>query len=204
MSNLVTMRSRIKNALAIQDTIYDDAIDDSIRSALSQYRNQPFWFLQKIGTVTLLTDSDNVALPSDFASPMQARILVNDIYRGETAGFIKQEFKYLQEKYKAQTTSGVPQYYAYYGKNIYTDASANADYTIQLVYYQKDATLPQGDSDTSVWFDDGYDAIRTLAMAIFKDEALEYQSADRDWLRAKTYLDLLTQQNTQFAIGGDF
>lgn len=204
MSNLVTMRNRIKNALAIQDTVYDDDIDDSIRSAISQYENKPLWFLEKVGTVTLSSGSDTVSLPTDFAAPIDARILVNSVYRGKTSGFVRQEFKYLQDNYRAQVGSGVPQYYAYFAGLIYTDSEADADYTIELTYTKKDTTLPQGDTDTSVWFDEGYDAIRTLAMAIFKDEVEEYATSEKDWLRAQRYLDLLQERNTYRQLGGNY
>ena len=203
MATLLDMRTRIKNALAIQGTEFDTDIDDSIRSALLQYQQEPMWFLEATTTITLASGSDSVALPSDFAQPRWAYVQINGIYRGEKDGSFKRyTFEELEEFCRQQLVSGSPRAYAYYAGLLYVDVSANADYIIKLNYFKKDETLPQDDTDTSVWFNDGYDAIRTLAMAMFKDEVEEYQSAGNDWARADRYLRDLRKRNTQYQLGG--
>lgn len=202
MANLSDLRTRIKNSLAIQGTLYDDLIDDSIRSAIRSYEQKPYWFLQQIDTITLADGSDYVALPTDFASPKEARLLLNNVYRSRIDGFDLVDFDTLQLEYKTVTRTGYPMAYSYYMQRLYVDCTANDDYTIQLTYFKKDETLPQDDADESVWFDDGYDAVRTLAMAIFKDECQEYESTAQDWARAEKYLSDLAERNTFYTLGG--
>ena len=201
MATLLDMRTRIKSALAIQGTEFDTDIDDSIRSSLLELQQGRMWFLEKKGTVTLLDGADSVALPDDFGSGKNARILINTVYRGETQGFIKHDFRTLEEVYRRTLYDGYPQNYAYYGTTLYVDVTANADYPIDLTYYQKDVTLPTDDTDTSIWFDDGYDAVRTLAMAMFKDEVEGYDTAPADWSRAENYASKLRGRNTYFQLG---
>jgi hypothetical protein len=205
MSNLLDMRTRIKNGLAIQGAEYDDDIDDSIRSALSLYEQRPYWFLEKLGTVTLLDTTDSVALPDDLGSLGNARLLVNGVYQSRSnGGFNYRDWEDLQDNYRNYLVSGQPQNYGFYAGNIYFDKTANADYTIELSYYCKDVTKPQGDTDSSVWFNEGMDLIRVTALAMFKDESQEYGTAANDWRRAELYESRLQERNTLYKIGGSY
>lgn len=204
MSTLLDLRSRIKRNLAIDGTLYDQDIDDSIRSALSMYEQRPMWFLETLANVTLTTGNDSTALPDNFGSPKDARILVNNTYRSRADGeFVFHNFDELQSMYRTQLQSNIPRNYSFFAQRIYTDALANDDYEIELTYYKKDATQPTDDTDTSVWFGEGIDLIRATAMAIFKDEAQEYDSA-RDWQRAALYEKKLNGRNTLFKVGGAY
>jgi len=202
MANLLDLRTRIKNALAIQGTEFDTDIDDSICSALTELEQEPMWFLQKKDTVTLLTGNDSVSLPSDFAAPFNARVLINNVYRDKQSGFQKQDFTVLEDLYRKQLTSGYPMNYAYWAGSIYVDVTANADYTIDLTYLKKDATKPSDDTDTSVWFNEGLDAVRTLAMAMFKDDVEQYDSVGNDWAKAERALNKLRERNTYYSLKG--
>lgn len=201
MATLLDLRTRIKSSLAIQGTEFDTDIDDSIRSALLELQQGRMWFLEKKGTVTLLTNESSVELPTDFGSGKSARVLINTVYRGETCGFDKRDFRTLEERFRRTLYSGYPQNYAYYGTKLYVDVLSNDDYTIDLTYYQKDISQPTDDTDTSIWFDDGYDAVRSLAMAMFKDEVEGYDTAPADWARAERYLSKLRERNTYFQLG---
>ena len=202
MANLLDLRTRIKNALAIQGTEFDTDIDDSICSALTELEQEPMWFLQKKDTVTLSTGNDSVSLPSDFAAPFNARVLINNVYRDKQSGFQKQDFTVLEDLYRKQLTSGYPMNYAYWAGSIYVDVTANADYTIDLTYLQKDAVKPSDDTDTSVWFNEGLDAVRTLAMAMFKDDVEQYDSVGNDWAKAERALNKLRERNTYYSLKG--
>ena len=202
MANLLDLRTRIKNALAIQGTEFDTDIDDSICSALTELEQEPMWFLQKKDTVTLLTGNDSVSLPSDFAAPFNARVLINNVYRDKQSGFQKQDFTVLEDLYRKQLTSGYPMNYTYWAGSIYVDVTANADYTIDLTYLQKDAVKPSDDTDTSVWFNEGLDAVRTLAMAMFKDDVEQYDSVGNDWAKAERALNKLRERNTYYSLKG--
>lgn len=202
MANLLDLRTRIKNALAIQGTEFDTDIDDSICSALTELEQEPMWFLQKKDTVTLSTGNDSVSLPSDFAAPFNARVLINNVYRDKQSGFQKQDFTVLEDLYRKQLTSGYPMNYAYWAGSIYVDVTANADYIIDLTYLQKDAVKPSDDTDTSVWFNEGLDAVRTLAMAMFKDDVEQYDSVGNDWAKAERALNKLRERNTYYSLKG--
>lgn len=196
MASLSDVRSRIKRDLVIQTTEYDTQIDDAIRSAIRFYQGRPFWFLQKTATVTLLTGNRTVALPTDYAAYKRLRLKVNGLWQWHGNGIAVVPYNELLEEYTDDTTSARPSVLAIAEGYIHADVLADADYTISLTYYKKDTTLPSGDSDTSVWLDDGQDAIRTRAMAMFKDETSFKNGASvQDWQRADRYLSELTSTN---------
>lgn len=189
MATLSTMRDRIKSDLVLSGSAYDAQIDDAIRSSIRFYTARPLWFLEQKTTLTLASGDDSVSLPSDFAAELRdgVRILISGTYYANNSGFDRQEWDVLEADYRYALSSGTPRNWAIYAGSIFVDALASDNYTISISYIKKDATLPTGDTDTSVWFDEGYDAIRTRALAIFKDESLEYQNSQADWARADRY-----------------
>lgn len=195
MATLSDIRTRIKRSLEISSTDYDDQIDDAIRTAIKQYQGHPLWFLEAKNTITLTTGNSSVALPSNFASAKRFRLLVNGAYYSDRDGFDYYDFQDLEESFRGTTPSGQPRRCAIFDGNLYVDTEADQDYTIDCTYFKKDATEPTNDSDTSVWLDDGREAIRTLAMAIFKDEDMEYDATQQDWARADRYYQDLVRTN---------
>lgn len=206
MATLSTARDRIKNDLRISGSDYDNQIDDAIRSAINLYQGRPLWFLEKKDTLTLQSGDERVSLPSDFAAEAKRgiKLLVNSVYQWDQNGFNRHPWYELDSEYRAQVISGQPRHYAIFNGYIYVDTEADADYTVSITYYKKDASLPTGDNDTSVWMGEGegYDAIRSRALAIFKDESLEYEAVEKDWQRAKGYLDALYTTNNYRVSGG--
>lgn len=194
---LSQIRSRIKSDLAINSSIYDAQIDDAIRSAIRQYKGRAFWFLEKVDSLTFEEDTTSAALPSDFGSLILARVLRNGSYYDLTyvAGWRDFTREYRASYSDGALVSSYPQAFSLLGESLHFDVTADTDYTIELSYYKHDATEPTADGHTSVWLDDGRDAIRSLAFAMFKDEAQDYQAAGADWSRAQIYLDRLENTN---------
>ncbi len=203
MSSLLDLRTRIKNALALQGTVYDVDIDDSIRSAILEVSQYPMWFLETKGSVTLTTGSDSVALPANFASEENTRVLINGYYQN----IKKHSFTELENAYRSKLFGGYPQNYAFWGDNIYVDVEANADYTIDLTYHKKDAELPQDDTDSSVWFNEGADVVRLLAMSYFVTDVQQDEltaNPDQLFARYERALAKLRARNAYYTLRGNF
>lgn len=197
MATVLEIATRIKSDLDITGTERDSQIYDAIRSAELFYEGSPLWFLEAADTVTLLTSTNSVALPSNFASERRkgVRLLVNGVYHYDQNGFDRETWDDLETQYRANLQSNRPRHWAIYAGRLYVDTIADADYTISLSYYKKNATT-LGTGDTGVFSVEGYDVIRSRAMAIFKDESLEYESAPADWARADRYYAQLLKTNT--------
>lgn len=198
MSTLSTVRNHIKSDLFIEDsTVYDAQIDNAIRSALRQCSSKRFWFLWVTGSVTLESGNTTVTLPSNFGVVDAVNIIYSGNRLRDGNGFDLLHYDRLRSEYldKQTLSSGRPKACAVMNNLLYVSHTADADYTIVLDYYRKDATLPSGDSATSVWFDDGYDVIRSLAMWIFKREAQGYTATDEDGANAAYYMKQLSERH---------
>ena len=195
------MRNRIMAELSVNDAQRAAMIDDAIRSAILYYTGRPYWFLRRLGTVTLLNGNDQVALPADCAKPIAVRLLTNGYYSTQSNGFdYEPDFDAFQAGYRREVVPGQPTAFSLVGNSLITDYLANADYTLEVNYYAKDASPPTADSDTSIWFDDGYDLIRSRATAIYKDESEQYEAAPNDWARADVYERALAARNAMMGI----
>lgn len=203
MAVLSDIRSDIKSDLFITNTTYDTQIDRAIRSAIRIYRKKRFWFLKTISSdITLPSSSYSVALPDDFSAPAEFELLVSGTWKRDGDSFDYFEFDRLKREYWKQSPleSGTPQACAIQNGILYASCTADQDYTIRATYYRQDASLPTADQ-TSIWFDDGYDAIRSRAAQIFKRESKNYKATDEDGSIADGYLAVLEQQ-TQAYTGG--
>lgn len=197
MANLSEIRRRLDRDFELGGARNSD-IDDAIRSAIRLYEGRPFWFLHELTTVTLASGNSTVSLPSNFGARDTFRVRVNGTYYGQGDGFDYMDFATLNAYHRKTLNDGQPRLCGILGSTLYVDVNADADYTIEVAYYKKDTTLPQTDTDTSVWLSEGQDVIRSAAMAIMADETLEYPESKvaQFYARADRYYnELIKQQN---------
>lgn len=196
------MREQIKSDLVIVGTIYDAQIDTAIRSALRQLRIRKFWFLETIANLTLASGSSSLALPDNFAAPEIFDLISGGSRFTDGDSFDFLSFEDLRAKYWTDNPipTGTPVACAISNRTLYFSHIANQEYTIPSVYYAKDATEPQA-SDTSIWFDDGYDVVRSMAQYIFKRDSQGYTASEEDGSMVTNYMSALGRQHERF-IGG--
>jgi hypothetical protein len=199
MATLSELRNRIKRDLIITTTEYDTRIDDAIRSALRSLKQGKYWFLLKRENVTLATNNDSVALPSDLGSLKAARLLSSGAWYAQGRGFTQKPLDVLYREYKTYATTQQPEFWALEGTSLVTDSSADADYTIELSYWRKDASEPTSDAATSVWFEDGLDLIRTKAIVLFKSGE-GWTVKDMDLKNERDALSDLQSRNNLYAV----
>ena len=196
------VREQIKSDLVIVGTDYDSQIDTAIRSALRQLRARKFWFLEKYADLTLSSGYKSLTLPSDFGAPGSFDIIRSGQRFVDGQGFDLLNFAELRAQYWAvePPISGSPFACAVSNVTLYFSHTADADYTIPSVYYRKDATPPTA-SETSVWFDDGYDVVRSMAQYIFKRDSQHYTPSEEDGTMVANYMNSLERQHERY-VGG--
>lgn len=196
MASLADVRNDIKSELEIHSTVYDSDIDRAIRSAIQSKRGRRMYFLQGASTVILTTGTSNVTLPSDYGALMDMRLLADSYYYTAGRGFDQRSYEELLRKYRLSVKSGKPENYAIWNGSIYTDKSADKDYTIDLTYWKKDSQLPTADTDTSVWLTDESDFyIKASAKVIFKRDHRLFNATNDDIFLEKTLWDDLLATN---------
>lgn len=182
MTTIQDMFDQVKADLSIKGTTFDAQILNAIHAALRSLRGSQYWFLEASDTLTLPASASSVALPSDFASPDEFEIIVSGCRYGDKTGFdYLASFQDLKKRYwtTSPVTTGTPQACAIYSNTLYVSHIADASYSIPITYYKKDATLPSLAS-TSVWLDDGYDVLRSMAQFNFKRDSQHYTTSEED------------------------
>ena len=202
MAILSDIRERIKSDMSIVGTVYDAQIDDAIRSRLRELRGRKFWFLEKAGTLTLLEGQSSVALPTDFATADQFELIVGGMRLSDGHGFDLCDYASLKRDYwkTDPIPTGQPVAHAVFDSRLYASHIADQDYSIPVTYYKKDAAEP-GANDTSVWFDDGYDVVRSGAQYIFKRDSQQYTVTEADGDMADMHMRELGRRHERYEAG---
>lgn len=208
MSTLLTMRSRVKSDLRINGTEMDAQINDAIRSAIRQKRGLKLWFLRGLGSISLTQGDASATLPTDFSvladdNVTKRTTAVQWLQSGQYRNIYQMTMEDLRSRFlrDSSTPQGIPSYCAVEDGTIYFDVAADSTTTGRIIYYKQDATLPTGDSDTSVWFDDGWDVIRSLAMVIFKRDADGYAESEESGAMADFHWKALCQRAQSIEMG---
>lgn len=203
MTALQDVRNQIKRDLVIQGTVKDADIDDCIRSAIRMQHKNRYVFSRRLATLQLNQGAASVTLPTDYNQLESVSLIDGDCRYDEDTGFTFVEFIQLKQRYKKHVNnSRRPVACAVLDGLLYFDCEANKSYTLELLYYYKDVSLPMTDSATSVFFNDEYyDVIRSSAKYLFEKEKQNNPKADpsvaRDFAQA---LDLY-HLNTLRTIG---
>ena len=166
VATLADMVTRIARDTGL-GTSFAQEIKDSIVAAIRLHETEPLWFLQDRTTLTLQDGDISVSLPDDFKAHISLRVLVNGRWMGERHGFKSRTFNELLEENTDDTNTGYPETWALFGSRIYVNRTADDDYDLDLPYIKGDVAYPSADSDSSVWFDEGFEVIRLEATAIF-------------------------------------
>jgi len=197
MAVLSDLVSDIKDDLTIAGTRYDDKIKRAVRSTLTLLRGSKLWFLETSYPITLVTGDTSELLPTDFATKVSATLISDGITYTHRNGFQWVNYEDLENNY--MTTSPLqtarPDKWSISRGRIYFNTVAAADYTVNLRYVKKDVSLPVNDGDTSIWFDEGYELIRTSAIVAFKRTASGFKIEEDDLLAVKIAEEALDRQN---------
>ena len=192
MATAGDLRDHIKSDLIINGTDYDAQILNAIHSALRAFRGKQFWFLEEFDTLTTTVGQEYVTLPTDYSAPGEFELLYSGARMSDGYGFDLISFPRLRREFWTMTPllPTVPQACAVYAGRLYLSSKPDAAYTIDITYYKQDATLPAA-SQTSLWFDEGYDAVRAMAQYIFKRDAQGYTASEEDGALADAALRAL-------------
>ena len=200
MTSLSDIRSQIKSDLVIVGTDYDTQIDNAIRSALRALRKRKFWFLEVTDDLTLAASASTLTLPDNFGTAGTFDIINGSERLVNKRGFDFLDYNKLRNLFYRvyPLPTAQPEACAVSNGTLYFSTIADKAYTVPAVYYQQDATLPTSDANTSVWFDDGYDAVRSLANMIFKRDSQHYTRTEEDGDMYNRYMLMLNRQHERY------
>lgn len=200
MATLSDIVDDIKNDLVITGSDYDSRIKGAVRSSLRQLRKKRYWFLKTSDTITLISGDSSVSLPSNFGVDFSFSFVSGGKRYKDGDGLDFLTYDRLQSEYHtiSPLNTGTPRACAVWGTTLYFSDIADTNYTIDCLFYAQDATLPTVDSDTSIWFDDGYDLVKAMAQFIFKSSTPEFEATASDESLVKLYSGELDRQNENY------
>jgi hypothetical protein len=202
---LSELRERIKREIAREDTNINTVVDEAIRTAIRYWEYTRAWFNVARSTITLAANSDNVSLPSDYKYPIDVRLLSGGVYLGENNGFTPLTWEEFEEESTDSNVTGQPGFWSSLGNTLYAYPTPTSAYTIRLSYVQGDATSPEADGDSSVWFDEGQDVIRNHAIGELYSSAFGEPELGASYkLLAQEYFDSVmsatANRNTRYRL----
>lgn len=169
MSTLAAVRNEVKANLTIVGSSQDTAIDGYIRTTLRNLRKKRYWFLRRRTTLALAQGGFLVSLPAGFSAPDFANLYYDGRVYSQNTGFQLMDYQQLAASiYTTTREQRRPYRWALAFNNaLETDSLAQQAATLEFVYFCQDITLPTADSDTSVWFDDGFDVVRASTQLLY-------------------------------------
>jgi len=150
----ITTYAELKTAIAEwlnRDDLTSTIPDFITLAEESMALNMRHWRMENRATATL--DSQYEALPARFVAPIRLSLTGGNTYALEQVS----QAQLLDRRSQASNTAGRPQYYALTQGEIEVFPTPDADYTLELVYYEKAEALP--DSNTTNWILDNYPSV---------------------------------------------
>jgi hypothetical protein len=150
----ITTYAELKTAIAEwlnRDDLTSTIPDFITLAEESMALNMRHWRMENRATATL--DSQYEALPARFVAPIRLSLTGGSTYALEQVS----QAQLLDRRSQASNTAGRPQYYALTQGEIEVFPTPDADYTLELVYYEKAEAL--SDSNTTNWILDNYPSV---------------------------------------------
>lgn len=150
----ITTYAELKTAIAEwlnRDDLTSTIPDFITLAEESMALNMRHWRMENRATATL--DSQYEALPARFVAPIRLSLTGGNTYALEQVS----QAQLMDRRSQASNVSGRPQYYALTQGEIEVFPTPDADYTLELVYYEKAEAL--SDSNTTNWILDNYPSV---------------------------------------------
>jgi hypothetical protein len=195
-------KERIKRDLVIPNSDWDASIVDAIHTTLNMLAGKKYWFLEASETLTVLSGTSTANLPADFGAVNQFTLINGTTRATDLHGFdFYSDFSRFQEDWRTDATvpAGTPVACAIRGNVLHVSHAVASATLIECMYFKKDASLPLAESATSVWGEEGFDVLRSLATQVFKRECMQFDETQADNDRVTLYLTRLDQQSIERA-----
>lgn len=197
MATLGDVADDISRRLVLDGSGKTAELYDCIRQAIRMNQRKRYWFLRTTGNVTIAAGAGSISVPADF-SMIESVDLLADGYRytHKSGQFRLMDWNDFKDTYLTSTTlpTGTPSACSLVNTTLYINYAPSTDLTAAFTYFKKDISLPTAAGQTSVWFDDGYDLIRSTAQFIMETSVMQNPDATNTEMLAM--MKVLDDQHT--------
>lgn len=199
-----------------RDATFAQSVFNAVVSAVKKLETNQLFVNTEYARLTLLPNTDRVALPEDFISVLELQLVSNipapnnapygTVVLTASGGFAEMTFWELKtyQPY-AEAQVGLPYGWALWGDYLYVTPFVQTLFYLNMFYYKRDGYYPTTYSNTadydttSIWLGDfTQDVTRYTARGIFYGDSVQSaELAQQEFAKADAYLSELKVRNSQ-------
>jgi hypothetical protein len=146
---LATLKTAIQDYTDNSETSFVTHLPDFIKAAEEKiFKSVDLDYFRKNVTSAFTSSDQFLSVPSDYLASFSLQITSS----GSESFLLQKDVNYLREYTPASTTTGLPKYYARFDEdNFIVAPTPNSNYTLQLNYYYRPASLTAGADSGTTW-----------------------------------------------------
>jgi len=144
-----TLTTAIQDYTDNSETTFVNNIPTFIKAAEEKiFKSIDLDIFRKNVTSSLTSSDEFLTVPSDYLASFSFQITT----AGSESFLLQKDVNYLREYTPASSTTGLPKYYARFDENNFMLApTPNSNYTIELHYYYRPASITAGADSGTTW-----------------------------------------------------
>tara|TARA_A100001015_G_scaffold227580_1_gene257080 strand:- start:473 stop:1120 length:648 start_codon:yes stop_codon:yes gene_type:complete len=146
---LATLKTAIQDYTDNSETSFVTHLPDFIKAAEEKiFKSVDLDYFRKNVTSAFTSSDQFLSVPSDYLASFSLQITSS----GSESFLLQKDVNYLREYTPASTRTGLPKYYARFDEdNFIVAPTPNSNYTLQLNYYYRPASLTAGADSGTTW-----------------------------------------------------
>jgi len=146
---LTQLKTAIQDYSDNSETTFVNNINNFIKAAEEKiFKSVDLDYFRKNVTSAFTSSDAFLTVPSDYLASFSLQITTS----GSESFLLQKDVNFLREYTPASSTTGVPKYYARFDENNFMVApTPNSNYTLELHYYYRPASLTAGADSGTTW-----------------------------------------------------
>jgi len=146
---LATLKTAIQDYTDNNETSFVTNLPNFIKAAEEKiFKSVDLDYFRKNVTSAFTSSDQFLTVPADYLASFSLQITTS----GSESFLLQKDVNYLREYTPSASTTGVPKYYARFDENNFIVApTPDSNYTLQLNYYYRPASLTAGSDSGTTW-----------------------------------------------------
>lgn len=147
---------------------------NAIKTAITSFEPKRFYFTEERARRPTIANKTWYSLPTNFQDVTGLTLI--DVTTGRRKPLVPKTFNWLESRAVNPSSSGEPNYFCFYQKQIRLYPTPDKEYTMEIVY-SKSLGAVVDENTVSAWFTDGEELIRNAAKATVYRHVIQGESA---------------------------
>ena len=143
------LKTAIQDYVDNSETTFVNHLSDFIKASEERiFKSVDLEFFRKNVTSSMTSSDKFLTIPSDYLSSFSLQITT----AGSESFLLQKDVNFLQEAFDGSESTGLPRYYAVFDiNNFIVTPRPNSNYSIELHYYYRPASLTAGADSGTTW-----------------------------------------------------